>query len=47
MRRMTITMAVALLVTASITAPAVAKAPDGPVHIALGDLLVAYEITRM
>ena len=37
MRRMTITMAVALLVTASITAPAVAKAPDGPVHIALGD----------
>jgi len=37
MRRITITMAVALLVTASITAPAIADAPEGPLHIALGD----------
>ena len=37
MRRITITMAVALLVTASITAPALADGPEGPLHIALGD----------
>jgi len=41
MRRITTTLAVALLVTASITTPALADAPDGPVHIALGDSIAA------
>lgn len=46
MRRTTITMAVALLVTASITAPALANAPDGPVHIALGDSIAAGSVAN-
>ena len=41
MRRITTTMVVALLVTASIVTPAFADAPDGPVHIALGDSVAA------
>lgn len=51
MRRITITMTVALLVTGSIISPALADAPDGPVHIALGDSIAAgsvannYEVT--
>ena len=46
MRRITITMAVTLLVTASITAPALADAPDGPVHIALGDSIAAGSVAN-
>lgn len=41
MRRITTTMVVALLVTASMVTPAFADAPDGPVHIALGDSVAA------
>ena len=46
MRRITITMAVALLVAASITAPALAGAPDGPAHIALGDSIAAGSVAN-
>ena len=51
MRRTSIIMAVALLATASITVPAMAGSPEGPVHIALGDSIAAgsvannYEVT--
>ena len=41
MRRIIITMALALLTIASITTPAFADEPDGPVHIALGDSVAA------
>jgi lysophospholipase L1-like esterase len=43
MRRIIITMAVALLAVASIASPAMADEPDGPVHIALGDSVAAGE----
>ena len=46
MRRTTMTMAVALIVSASITAPALAGAPDGPVHIALGDSIAAGSVAN-
>jgi lysophospholipase L1-like esterase len=41
MRRTIIIMAVALLAIASISTPALADQPDGPVHVALGDSVAA------
>ena len=41
MRRIIITMTVALLAIATIATPALADEPDGPVHIALGDSVAA------
>ncbi|MEN8041513.1 MAG: GDSL-type esterase/lipase family protein [Actinomycetota bacterium] len=41
MRRITITMATALMVVATFVTPALAGAPDGPAHIALGDSVAA------
>ncbi|MGI9584384.1 MAG: SGNH/GDSL hydrolase family protein [Acidimicrobiia bacterium] len=41
MRRILITLAAALTMLATITTPAIAAPPDGPVHIALGDSVAA------
>ena len=41
MRRITITLSVALLAIASVTTPALGDEPEGPVHIALGDSVAA------
>lgn len=46
MRRLISTITVALLVSASIAIPALANAPDGAVHIALGDSVAAGSVAN-
>ncbi len=46
MRRFSIAIAVALLMAATMATPVVAGAPEGPVHIALGDSVAAGSVAN-